>query len=98
MSRSIEKYLLRRGGGSFARQQLVVTKELLSPHHIEHENPLAIETVENPARGLDDLAVARATKLGWLTATFRMGLELLDVREYPPDPFGGSPCRAGFSS
>ncbi len=63
MSRSIEKPPLRRDGGSFTCQQAVVTKELLRAHHIEHENPLAIETVENPARGLDDLAIARAIKI-----------------------------------
>ena len=80
MSRSIEKPPLRRDGGSFTRNQAVVAQQLLSPHHIEHENLLAIETVENPARGLDDLAIARATKIRWLAATFRMGVELLNVR------------------
>ena len=94
----IRKVLKTLEGGSFTRNQAVVAQQLLSPHHIEHENLLAIETVENPARGLDDLAIARATKLGRLAAAFRMGVELLELREYPPDPFGGSPCRAGFSS
>ncbi len=98
MSRSIEKYLLRRGGGSFTRNQAVVAQQLLSPHHMEHENLLAIETVENPARGLDDLSIARATKLGRLAAAFRMGVELLELREYPPDPSSGPACRSGFSS
>ena len=76
----IRKVLKKLEGGSFTRKQAVVAQQLLSPHHIEHENPLAIETEENPARAIDDLAIARATELRRLAATFRMGIELLNVR------------------
>lgn len=91
ISRSSRKHLKKRHNCSFTCKQAVATQQLLCAHHMEHENLLGIETEENPARRFDDLAVAvaGATELWWLAATFWMGVELLSVREYPSDQFCG---------
>ena len=67
-----------------------MTEQLLRPHHMQDENRLAIEAVKDPTRWLYDLAIARTAELRRRAATFRVRLELLDVREYPSDQFGGS--------
>ena len=68
---------------SFSRFQATLPKKPLRTHDIKHEYLLTVVTVEDPARGLNNLAIAGALQLRWLTAAVWVGLKLLHMTKYP---------------
>jgi hypothetical protein len=57
-------------------------KQLLASHHVEDPNPFPVEAIEDPAGGLDNLAVAGTTEFARDGPAFRVPFQLVDVFEY----------------
>jgi len=57
-------------------------QQLLRPHHVQHQHPRTVVSLEHAARWFDNLAVTGIFEFWWMAPTLRVDHQLLDVPEH----------------
>jgi len=74
----------------FGALQVGLSQQALTPHHVQNEDVPALRPVEDSARRLHNLAVARFFKFGGSRTQARMLLKFVYVRKNTPHELSGS--------